>query len=1081
MIGLRLGGRIRRSIPAAVAAAAKRQGRSSTLPATTTTAAFAVTAGAPPPQLQLMDVVHADVNFIQLKLLLSSSSCSTTATDIPDLGRILLLDYTLANTGAAAIPPNAKKHSRERGSLKSSTTRLVDITLVNRIHAAVLYDLQQMAMTEQPPSRPRKGSRRPRPAASAVIGAEGGEDGGAAGKFSPLLVLVETDLSAEDAEVQQFILRNALHMNPLPLEVAMDSGAMVPTPRLTVIVLSEEETKRVRANAALPDARRISMPAQSTPQAADVAPEGSPKLDTPPPASTPVAPKEAKETQGTKALTHAATTESTSTTATTAATNMAPSTTTTSTAVEPPAKRPSVPIAKAVEKLAKGTVAESVPVAVHAATSAPLYTLKTKVETVLWKSCSGCPVDISFLRPLLRPMDYAELSKAATNSHESGRDAIHEEVPPTMQLVVYRIGEASSVQSVWEGATAAVASLVDELTNGASTLTEDLLEYLHPEQEEQPTKTAKERRGAAPAKRQKKQQPDPPRTMASVFLLVHTNLLTTGDADFYRVQLGDYYSRLPEPIRQQFCGVAVITAAEVSSARLCYLLEKSSNAAAAAAVPVPDGGSAADAEMDDLFRDVYRRISSNSLLCDGKSDGAVASNPVPSADRLIDYSLRIAALIQAILRQREAEMRAQVAAAQPKATEADSEEIARAAQCIEIKSMVTEAVEKVSVRHEQATAHLVKTLSSMAGQWSIERLADTMEILVKDQMKSIQETLEERLPPEGQVFSAADASAQATAGVQPHDDGVSIATDNAAAIASMSTAQAASHAKLEEILASVHSLTRLVQTQVDTLQASINTAEVEQRRLGAAQSSAAVILENGQESLKISSKATMEAVERLKEELQSVQEQVAHFSSTLATTAVAGVVGAPPPTVTAVSDATASSDEAKASESASIIRKAVEEATETIGATMQKRLASQIEVFCRSQRDTHGEVEMPLLPVTSFELEEMVSRIVSDAVKWASQDILDHVWAVQDPSKRALSGLAGLSGSSIKSDELIAILKDCWRQAQPEPSETKTETLQLVMESYLEKMQRTLEANLAKKEEPATVNMIPSKCTETPK
>lgn len=60
----------------------------------------------------------------------------------------------------------------------------------------------------------------------------------------------------------------------------------------------------------------------------------------------------------------------------------------------------------------------------------------------------------------------------------------------------------------------------------------------------------------------------------------------------------------------------------------------------------------------------------------------------------------------------------------------------------EMKVMVSDAVEEVSARHENATAHLVTSLAAMVGQWSTDHLLDGVDALLRERL----EAWEERLP-----------------------------------------------------------------------------------------------------------------------------------------------------------------------------------------------------------------------------------------------------------------------------------------------------------------------------------------------
>lgn len=147
------------------------------------------------------------------------------------------------------------------------------------------------------------------------------------------------------------------------------------------------------------------------------------------------------------------------------------------------------------------------------------------------------------------------------------------------------------------------------------------------------------------------------------------------------------------------------------------------------------------------------------------------------ADVLVEYAMHAASLLQHLLTTREQAIRAELQAAQAAAAGQEQrghELLTRAAQKVEFKALMMEAVEEVSMRHEQATAQLVKTLSEMSSagnnhgvgndssssssasssssdnnnscdgggqdkaEWSTEKLVDGVQAVMREELRLVQ-------------------------------------------------------------------------------------------------------------------------------------------------------------------------------------------------------------------------------------------------------------------------------------------------------------------------------------------------------
>lgn len=1077
VVGRRLGGRVGKSRGSSLIrpGAAKTATAAASTPTAAAAAAPNSTDGTPS-----VDVVLPHVSCSALRHVLSSSSPSASAsfTAIPDVARVLRLDYTPHN-----------------GAADRSGHPLSDVLLVNRIHAAVIADTKRRALT--------------------------GEAKDKSASEQPLLVLIETNLLAEDAEVQQFILRNALRMHPVPATVEVTGSAeagaetvRAATPPLTVLVLSAEVTRRVRAQAKLPGA--------ST-HAAENSPAGAAATAT----SVDVPKTQAKG----KAKTRAASPSKAAKTVKKAPSTGLPSAASQSKKIKggrkehkrqaPPKRAAALLRQRAAAKGKKKSTHSVKKRAKHAsakvkpAPSPPprLLSADDATEKVLWSSLPGHPLPLSVIAPLisvpvLHKMCMAAAAAAAAPPSSSQRSTTSATTAdPSLDVlaihtVVYHAGTQSSAQSIWSGALQAAAALANALSNGASQLPASVAELVahnsaalsaaassrHEQRGSKTGRAANTREVSAPSAASTKESTTPP----YVYVLIHTNL-SAPDAAVLQRELDYQYAQLQSsPAGKEVAGISLLTTHDVSAARLRYVLEHSvaspsntglQKAAAHGDADTPKrseyaalpraGVTPEGAEVSRTFQEVYRMLAEVqpdagiSPLPRPQGDGKEKEIKMPAAggaesswgahhphasyrhpDALVTEAIRVAAITQTLVQRREAQLRDEFAAQQQRnAVSADSEAVARAAQKVEIKTMVTEAVEEVSVRHEQATAHLVKTLSSMVGQWSLEKLSDTLEAIMRDEVKPIMDVLEERL--------GGAAAAAAAAAAPPPSAPVPPASDNAEAL---HKAQTAMQKTMKSILTQLQELSeRVAALPKESAQANADAQEEQEERWWKQKQEQEQVQGQQQSQQQPSSVADddrllqaisdlqkehqaelQRSLDALKEELQSSPHSAA------ATTATSSLESNPAIAADAVEAA---------------VSRAVEEVSLAVRDGIQKSVSQQLDSYCEVIREhnagshdgdayssgLHG-ASLPVLPVTSFELEEMITRAVNFAVRESTNEVEGHVRTAMEKALRSqATSSSSASGSAASGDDLAegssssssvkAALEELWAQVKAEAAE----------------------------------------------
>lgn len=1094
-------------VPAAVKASAKRAGTlepppasAPPPPATTAAPARAKTRNA---SKNLVDTILSDVNCTLLKHVLSSSSSSSTSTDIPDVGRVLRLDYTTI----------ARKHQ---------LGHLADILLVNRIHAAVVNDTHERTAD--------------------------GKNDAAVDTSSPLVVLVETTLPREDAEVQEFIIRNALSMHPLPPEVTTEDGQSIHTPPLTVLVLGDEQTKRVRTLAELPPvpprvpaaaplptapsanshggAQAVSAaPASDCSAAAGTAPsktgdnpprcnpsgapaqgvpqrEGNPKKAN---SSTPPKP-DADKTATTANAVLPSTASPSSPVAAAAAAAAKPVPTLAATAgvgsTAPPAKMAASEVnTKRVERVARrvarlslkalaaqkkrrpATPSQARLVASIAATVSGkraavvrpprLLSVDSLKEKLLWTSEPGRPLPIRILEPLVSPAVYEEMRTAAAADASASSSA----PPLTMHMVVYGVSKESSASTVWLGALQAAADLTSAMSGGASQLPAEVAELagLNPARVRRVAERKSSQKGrstkAAAASSVADDGVTSTATTAApmspkpyVYILIHTRL-SREDAAVLQQELQYQLAQLKAtPAGAEVAGMSVLTADDVSPAHLSYVLEHSmvegggNNVKMSAmrrgskSVMVPPAAatlSAEAAEVSNTFQEVYRMLSDQPwLLCSSLQwETPSSSSPrPPHPDTLVSDAIRIAALTQVFVQRKEALLRQHFEAAQQSsAMNADSEAVARAAQRVEMKTMVTEAVEEVSVRHEQATAHLVKTLSSIVGQWSLEKLSDTLEAIVRDEVKPIMDVLEERLAStpgrnaeatnvEATPIAAAPALMATPASMSPTDS-----ADFASSV--LLERQDEIKGTMSQVLAQLRELSKrtpalaAAAAQTDSL---VDSAVAHPPETAAA-------LPKSEEEVRLLRdlhELQEQHHSKLREALESLQSDVRTFAAQEREAAEARA------TAPVAAYATTLSRESLDS----AVANTVHEITHAIRQDIHASVVKQLDAYCDVYRSTQSssreerrgeEPSTPVLPVTSFELEEMLTRVVDHTVRTSTGKIESHVRAAMEKVYRneratdpaSLTAAASTTSAAESDEALKAALEGLWTQVRAEAAE----------------------------------------------
>ncbi|CAG9572811.1 conserved hypothetical protein [Leishmania major strain Friedlin] len=1140
LVGCRLGGRVRRRSKSAIidaavnavlaelrakATKAKKSKRAATstpaaavkAPAKRTEQLEPPPAGAPPPPAttaapakaktrnaskNLVDTVLSGVNCTLLKHVLSSSSSSSTSTDIPDVGRVLRLDYTTI----------ARKHQ---------LAHLADILLVNRIHAAVVNDTHERTAD--------------------------GASGAAADASSPLVVLVETTLPREDAEVQEFIIRNALSMHPLPPEVATEDGQSVHTPPLTVLVLGDEQTKRVRTLAELPpvpprvpaaaplatapatnshdNAQAASAaPASDRSAAAEAAPsttcdnparcslsgapaQGAPqRKENPKEANSSTPPKaDAAETataanavlpsaSSSPVAAAAASAESVPTlAATAAAANTAPPVKTAASEVSTKrveravrrVARVSLKALAAQKKRRPATPSQARLVASiaatvsgkHAAVARPprLLSVDSSKEKLLWASQPGRPLPIRILEPLVSPAVYEEVRTAAAADASASSVAS----PLTMHMVVYGVSKESSASTVWLGALQAAAELTSAMSSGASQLPAEVAELagLDPARVRRVSERKSSRKRCnTKAAAVSSVSDDGTATAAApmspkpyVYILIHTRL-SREDAAVLQQELQYQLMQLKAtPAGAEVAGMSVLTAEDVSPAHLSYVLEHSMVEGGGDSVKmsamrrgcksgmVPSAAptlSAEAAEVSNTFQEVYRLLSEQPWLLSSPLQRETPSSSSPRQqhpDTLVADAIRIAALTQVLVQRKEAQLRGHFEAAQQSsAMNADSEAVARAAQRVEMKTMVTEAVEEVSVRHEQATAHLVKTLSSIVGQWSLEKLSDTLEAIVRDEVKPIMDVLEERLastPGRNAEAAGGEAAPIAAAPALMATPASTSPTDSADAASSvLLERQDEIKGTMSQALAQLRELSeRLSALAAATTAAAAAKTEGLVGSAAAHPPETAAAPPKSEEELRLLRnlhELQEQHHSKLSDGLESLRSDLRYFASQ--ERAAAEAQATVPAAAYAATLSKESLDRAVAD--------TVHEITHAIRRDLHASVVEQLDAYCDVHRSTQNsaredrrdeEPSTPVLPVTSFELEEMLTRVVEHTVRTSTDKIEDHVRAAIEKSYRnqqaadpASVTAAASTTSATESDEALkAALERLWAQVRAEAAE----------------------------------------------
>ncbi|KPI89154.1 hypothetical protein ABL78_1717 [Leptomonas seymouri] len=1167
VVGRRLGGRVGKSggpvlLLSGSTTAATKAGK--------VTAATAVNPPSVQPKgaRQLVDIVLPRVDCSLLKHVLSSSSSSSTSTDIPDVARVLRLDYTSRD---------GKLKKKARGATEAEKADaahpLADILLVNRIHAAVMADTKKRALK--------------------------GETEDAASPWpAPLLVLVETNLLSEDAEVQQFIIRNALSMHPLPptVEVQLTSAKKdaagpplrATTPPLTVLVLNAELTERVRALAKLPappspvllpsekEEAVVVVPAaeENTPTQGTAARQGPPHQSSAEAAGKAAkAVKAAPTASGTQPSQHA---------------NVIPPPKRTRSASAPvPKKRKggrSTPVAlssrarpsprqrrqqqkkkratalprkRAAGKLTmmRSRRARVAPAAhrrpqrhqsspKRALLSAPsvpprLLSIDDTTEKLLWASRAGRPLPLSVLAPLINPDVFEKMRAAALEARHKAIAGGGTDAPLSLHTVVYRAGTQSSAQSVWLGVVQAAAELASALCLGKSLLPAAVTELAakthasftadapcsRPGRPSSPASSARRRsnsgshrEGRVGYARKGKAPLDAKAVVTEtpyVYMLIHTSL-PPQDAAVLQQELDYQYVQLKAtPAGAELAGISVLSTQDVSPTQLRYVLEHgvaheatamSLNASASASThnteaTEPRQGYVASvgrnplspdsAAVSRIFQEIYLLLTeqpellrlahtspaSTSELARADAGGAgvgAASGEGSSGstkrhpDALVADALRIAALTQVLLLRKETQLREEFAAAQQRsAVSADSEAVARAAQKVEIKTMVTEAVEEVSVRHEQATAHLVKTLSSMVGQWSLEKLSDTLEAIIRDEVKPIMDVLVERLGTAAQGMRSTSSSThqkQSSSSLAEGPDAAATAAGEglAAAIPAVSEPESSysdrsseAQKELLEGQGEMRETLEHVLTQLRELTARASSAFSAAAEAVSAPAAAA----KAEEAWALNAQHAVDE-ERLLQALRDLQQQHQVELQQALSTLKEDLL--PSAQLASCAGRQAAANAAATAVSPEIIEPAVSSAVKglshAIRQSIQSSVTDQLDRYCemhRSFQDCSGksigesEPSLPILPVTSFELEEMLTRTVDFAIREWETEANGHIRAamlkaLQEHAASAAPTLSPVgadaedgheSNSYTDKRSMKAALEELWAQVKAEAAE----------------------------------------------
>ncbi|CAJ1014065.1 hypothetical protein, conserved [Leishmania shawi] len=708
-----------------------------------------------------------------------------------------------------------------------------------------------------------------------------------------------------------------------------------------------------------------------------------------------------------------------------------------------------------------------------------LLSVESSKEKLLWASQPGQPLPIGVLEPLVSAAVYEEIRTSAA----AAASATSATSPLTMHTVVYSASKESSAATVWLGALQAAADLASAVSGGASQLPAEVAELagLDPARVRRVSeRKSSKQRGATNAVATSPVAadgvaatptvvtPTPPRPY--IYMLIHTRL-SREDAAVLQQELQYHLTQLKATrAGAELAGMSVLTADDASPAHLLYVLEntvvevggrsakKSGTRRDGKAVTIPSVPpmlSAEGAEVQGVFQEVYRLLSEQPWLLRSPLWTETPSSfphqhqqQQQHPDTLVADAIRVTALTQVLVQRKEAQLRQHFEAAQQSSTvNANSEAVARAAQRVEMKSMVTAAVEEVSVRHEQATAHLVKTLSSMAGQWSLEKLSDTLEVIVRDEVKPIMDALEERLggaSSHNSVAANVEATPITAAPTLMATSAFTPPTDSADPSSPVLLAkQDEIKDTMSQVLVQLRELTERMSalTAATTATAAAQTEGSVDSSVARPSETAAALPRSEEEVRLLRDLHELQEKHhsRLSEELECLRNELHTFSRQESATAE---TQASAPVLTY---ATTLSPESLNGAVADTVHEIAHVIRQGIHTSVVEQLGAYCDVHRSIQSSTRDdkcseEPLMPVLPVTSFELEEMLTRVVDHAVQKSTEKMESHVREVLEKSQRnersvnqASSATAAPPTSATELDEALrGALGGLWAQARAE-------------------------------------------------
>ncbi|XP_010698088.1 hypothetical protein LPMP_190920, partial [Leishmania panamensis] len=711
-----------------------------------------------------------------------------------------------------------------------------------------------------------------------------------------------------------------------------------------------------------------------------------------------------------------------------------------------------------------------------------LLSVESSKEKLLWASQPGQPLPIGVLEPLVSAAVYEEIRTSAA----AAASATSATSPLTMHTVVYSASKESSAATVWLGALQAAADLASAVSGGASQLPAEVAELagLDPARVRRVSeRKSSKQRGATNAVATSPVAadgvaatptvvtPTPPRPY--IYMLIHTRL-SREDAAVLQQELQYHLTQLKATrAGAELAGMSVLTADDASPAHLLYVLEntvvevggrsakKSGTRRDGKAVTIPSVPpmlSAEGAEVQGVFQEVYRLLSEQPWLLRSPLWTETPSSfphqhqqqqqQQQHPDTLVADAIRVTALTQVLVQRKEAQLRQHFEAAQQSSTvNANSEAVARAAQRVEMKSMVTAAVEEVSVRHEQATAHLVKTLSSMAGQWSLEKLSDTLETIVRDEVKPIMDALEERLggaSSHNSVAANVEATPITAAPTLMATSAFTPPTDSADPSSPVLLAkQDEIKDTMSQVLVQLRELTERMSalTAATTATAAAQTEGSVDSSVARPSETAAALPRSEEEVRLLRDLHELQEKHhsRLSEELECLRNELHTFSRQESATAE---TQASAPVLTY---ATTLSPESLNGAVADTVHEIAHVIRQGIHTSVVEQLGAYCDVHRSIQSSTRDdkcseEPLMPVLPVTSFELEEMLTRVVDHAVQKSTEKMESHVREVLEKSQRnersvnqASSATAAPPTSATELDKALrGALGGLWTQARAE-------------------------------------------------